>query len=61
MNQELLTVVELAEILKVKLSWIYSKTREKGPNAIPRVSVGKYIRFRLPDVLDWLNEQYEAD
>ena len=61
MNQELLTVVELAEILRVKLSWVYSKSREKGPNAIPRVKVGKYIRFRLPDVLDWLNEQSEAD
>lgn len=58
--KDLLTVTELAEILRTPVSWVYSRTREKGPRAIPRVRVGKYIRFRLDDVLDWLNEQSEA-
>ena len=58
--KELLTVSELAEVLRTPVSWVYSRTREKGPRAIPRVRVGKYIRFRLDDVLDWLNEQSEA-
>lgn len=58
--KDLLTVAELAEVLRTPVSWVYSRTREKGPRAIPRVRVGKYIRFRLDDVLDWLNEQSEA-
>ncbi len=58
--KDLLTVVELAELLKVPVSWVYARTREKGPNAIPRVRVGKYIRFQPDAVFDWLNEQSEA-
>ena len=51
MSQELLTVDELAEHLKVPKSWIYSRTREKGPDSIPRIQAGKYIRFRIPPCL----------
>ena len=61
MNQDLLTVSELAEVLRTPVSWVYSRTREKGPRAIPIVRVGKYIRFRLDDVMDWLKSQNEAD
>ena len=51
---ELLTVDELAEFLKTPKSWVYARTREIGPNAMPRVRVGKYLRFHLTDVLAWL-------
>ena len=61
MNQNLLTVDELAESLSVPKSWIYSRTRETGPDAMPRIKVGKYRRFVLADVLDWLKSQNEAD
>jgi excisionase family DNA binding protein len=54
--QELLTVEELAKELKVKPSWVYGETRKTGPGSIPRLRVGKYIRFNLPRVLDWLKE-----
>ncbi len=57
MNDCLLDVDELAESLKVRKSWVYSKTRETGPGSIPRLMVGKYCRFRLPDVLAWLETQ----
>ncbi len=56
----LLTVDELAEVLSVKKSWIYSRTRETGPDAIPRISVGKYNRFVLEDVMAWLKDHSEA-
>ena len=56
---ELLTVQELAEKLKVKKSWVYSRTRKKGPGCMPTVPVGKYRRFRLADVLAWLENQGE--
>jgi hypothetical protein len=58
MNENFKTIDELAEILKVPKSWLYSKTRETGPDAIPRLKVGKYIRFILyPDVMEWLEKQ----
>lgn len=60
MNQNLLTVDELAASLSVKTSWVYSRSREKGPGAMPKIKVGKYCRFVLDDVLDWLKNQ-EAD
>jgi excisionase family DNA binding protein len=59
MYQRFLTVDELAEELKVKKSWLYSRTRETGPGAIPRVKVGKYIRFVEADVMEWLKKQNE--
>lgn len=57
MNDKLLTVAELAEELSTPPSWIYSRTRQTGPDAIPVIRVGKYCRFRLSDVLDWLERQ----
>jgi excisionase family DNA binding protein len=51
---ELITVDEMAEMLKVPRSWIYSRTRIKGAGAIPRVQCGKYIRFHPKEVLEWL-------
>jgi excisionase family DNA binding protein len=56
-EQNLLTVDELAENLKVPKSWIYYRTRETGPDAMPKIVVGKYRRFVLADVMDWLKEQ----
>jgi excisionase family DNA binding protein len=54
---ELLTVDELAKSLKIPKSWVYSRSRQTGPDAIPRMKVGKYLRFRLADVLAWLEGQ----
>ena len=61
MNQKLLTVDELSESLNVPKSRIYSRTRETGPDAMPSIKVGKYCRFVLDDVLDWLKKQNESD
>ena len=55
-----LTVDELAERLKVPKSWIYSRTRETGPASIPKLKVGKYIRFVESEVMDWLKRQNEG-
>ena len=56
-NEEMLTVDELAKSLKVPKSWVYGQTRLKGTMTIPKIRIGKYIRFRLNDVLAWLNSQ----
>lgn len=60
MIQNLLSVDELAKSLNVPKSWVYSRTRETGRDAMPRIKVGKYCRFVLDDVLTWLKSQNEA-
>jgi excisionase family DNA binding protein len=54
MDKELLTIDELADELKVNKSWIYARTREKGPDALPRIRLGRYLRFEKNEVIDWL-------
>ena len=57
MDEDFFTVDELSRFLKVPKSWIYSRTREKTADAIPRINCGKYIRFRLQEVLSWLESR----
>jgi excisionase family DNA binding protein len=61
MNQNLLSVDELSKSLNVPKSWVYSRTRETGPDSMPRIKVGKYCRFVLDDVLDWLRNQNKIE
>ena len=55
--EELLTLLELAERLKVKKTWVYNQTRKTGPDSIPRLRCGKYLRFRYSEVLEWLQNR----
>lgn len=52
----LLTVEQLAERLNVPKSWVYERTRDRTNSGIPRVHVGKYVRFNLSEVIEWLKE-----
>jgi excisionase family DNA binding protein len=47
-ESELLGPEELAERLKVPISWVYENSRQ---GRIPCVRIGRYVRFRLDDVL----------
>ena len=42
---EMLTVAEVATWLKVSRSWIYERTRARGPDRLPHMKLGKYLRF----------------
>lgn len=50
----LLTVHEVAQFLKVPMSWVYERTRRRGTERLPHVKVGKYLRFRLGDLEEYL-------
>ncbi len=52
----LLNVDELAQILGVKKSWLYEMARP-GNLKLPCIKVGKYTRFKLAEVLQFLEEQ----
>ncbi len=47
-ESELLGPEELAERLKVPISWVYENSRQ---GRIPCVRIGRYVRLRLDDVL----------
>jgi len=61
MDQKLIGVNEWAEILGVPPSWICARSRGTGPESIPRIKVGKYVKFQLGEVMNWLKEKNEAD
>jgi excisionase family DNA binding protein len=48
LDKELLTAEELAGRLKVPVSWVYETSRT---GKIPTVRIGRYVRFKLNDVL----------
>lgn len=57
--EELLTVSEIAGLLKVPPSWIYERTRRRGSERIPHVKLGKYLRFSSSEVKNWLQNLRE--
>jgi len=57
----LLSVEEVAAILKVPPSWVYDRTRLRTKERIPGFRLGKYWRFRESDVLAWLERQRSSN
>ncbi len=56
LKPKLLTIDELAALLRVPRSWIYDKTRVSKVNGFPVIRVGKYLRFEPEKVMEWLNK-----
>jgi excisionase family DNA binding protein len=56
-SDELLTVADVAKILNVPVSWVYDRTRKRGSDGLPHVKLGKYVRFQLPEILQWLERK----
>ncbi len=52
----LVGVKEMAEILSVKPSWLYQRTR-LGTGVIPFVKFGKYLRFEPEKVIEHYRTQ----
>jgi len=58
---ELLTPLELAERLKVPVSWVRERTRSRDlqGDVIPHLRLGRYIRFQWgsPELEAWLKRR----
>jgi excisionase family DNA binding protein len=48
-QEPLLTAEELAQAMKVPVSWVYEKCRRRE---IPTHYIGRYVRFKLSEVLN---------
>ena len=53
-ENRLLTVEEVARRFKVPKSWLYDRTRPNGPECIPHIKLGKYVRFEEPAIAEFL-------
>ena len=55
MNQKdevsFLGIKEMARRLDVPITWLYARTRT---NDIPHYKLGKYVKFREEEVMEWL-------
>ena len=51
----LLTVDDVAAMLKVPKSWIYDRTRQRGAERLPFIKLGKYLRFEESAVRTWVH------
>lgn len=56
-EDELLTVAEVAAILKVPLTWVYGATRGRNGNRLPHVRVGRYLRFEIEAIRAFIEER----
>jgi excisionase family DNA binding protein len=57
---QLLTVEEVAALLKVSPSWVYEHTRSRGtPRAerLPHIKIGKYLRFEAGAIRTFLERK----
>ena len=52
---DLMTVEQIAGVLNVPISWVYGRTRRRGKERIPHIKLGKYLRFELTAVRNWIN------
>ena len=55
MEDDLLTAAEVAQFLRVPLSWVYERCRVGAIDPLPHLKLGKYLRFRKADLLAYMN------
>jgi excisionase family DNA binding protein len=59
----LLTVDDVAELLKVSKNWVYEHTRSRGTprsERLPHIKIGKYVRFEARAVRAFLEKKCRA-
>lgn len=56
---QLATLDDIVEATQLPKSWWYRKTRETGPESVPRIKCGKYLRFEIDKVMEWLKDNSE--
>ncbi len=56
-REDFLKVEELAEALRVPVSWVYEQSRRCKHTGFPAEKFGKYLRFNLREVREWARKQ----
>jgi excisionase family DNA binding protein len=50
----LLTVEQVAGLLQVPRTWVYKHIHKRAICRLPHIKLGKYVRFREREVLDFV-------
>jgi predicted DNA-binding transcriptional regulator AlpA len=58
--ENILTLAELAQRLKVSERWCYEKTRSRCLTPLPCIRIGRYLRFDWVRVSAWLESHTNA-
>jgi hypothetical protein len=59
--EDILTPEELTARLKVRKSWVYEQTRSRNRRKpLPRLNMGRYLRFDWTKVVEWLTEDADG-
>jgi excisionase family DNA binding protein len=53
----LLKIDDAAKFLKVRPSFLYEQTRRGIKSTVPHLRVGRYVRFRVSDLENWLSSK----
>jgi excisionase family DNA binding protein len=59
-GDQLLTVAEIATLLRVPVSWVYGHLRKRATDRLPAYRLGKYWRFRADEVLAWVQRHSDG-
>jgi len=59
-DDELLTVEDVAQRLKVPRSWVYAAIRCRTKNKLPHIRIGRYIRFEEAAVRSFIDGNKQA-
>ena len=57
---ELMTIGDVASLLKVSTSWVYEHTRAGVRDRLPFVKLGKYLRFNRRDLRAYVDAKRNA-
>ena len=57
-KDHLLTVHEVAELLRVPVSWVYGRMRRRSTERLPAYRLGKYWRFSESEIRAWVKRQH---
>ncbi len=60
-QDELLTVEDVAALLRVPPSWVYDHCQEGAADRLPHVKLGKYLRFYRSDLFNYMRQLRRGD
>jgi excisionase family DNA binding protein len=60
LSDELLTVNDAAQLLRVTVSWVYEHTRDDAEDRLPFIKLGKYLRFDRTDLRAYIDAKRQA-
>jgi excisionase family DNA binding protein len=59
-DDALLTVHDTARLLKVSVTWVYEHVRPDTEDRLPFVKLGKYLRFDMRDLREYIDARRQA-